>query len=270
MSRRQAIATVALSTLGVVCAVVAFSSASDPVSPVARAAKPRLPAHTQRRVVVPDIVGDHPSAARKALARHRLKPAFLPGVSTNVCLDPAPSGRVLQQSPKPGTHLRSNRTVYSPVDALRFKTCPGSPRPRGPSCPTHRYSVRPLGGTPEYTGGSEDAILGFRLHRVPGPPCVLNATGHAAVLSRSGSDDSILGNPVRVLFHIQLRSGIEASWAWSNWCGPKRGLHAVFRIGSVASRARIHRPKRGSHGPILPFCTGRSFPSRIVPYTYYR
>jgi hypothetical protein len=223
----------------------------------------------RERVTVPDVVGDSARGARRVLARHSLKPDFTPGVVPIRRLTAAQSAQAIEQYQRSGRRLRAGSTVDVPVDALHVSQPSSEPGRNEPRCPRSAYSLHVLGDTPEYTGGSLDAQVGFELHARNARRCVLHATAHLAVIAMRGARPPIEGNPATIHVDMPLPRRMLVAWAWRNWCEPTRGMKLHIELQGREHRAPAHRFRRGRRGPLIPYCVGSKYPSTLVPYKYY-
>jgi hypothetical protein len=207
-----------------------------------------------KKVAVPNVVGEQRDAALAELVAHSLRGRFVSHQVALICADAAPTARVVGQFPKPGDHVRPGAHIGLSASAYAQTGC--GPAKASRVCDPSELSLRITQGMPEYTGGSEDALVTVYVkHTRGGSPCAVDSTIDLAIEQPQGQlADRLHGNPAMLELHAALDLGEEmvAGWILGSWCGSRHNVAAVARMqGLSASESLTQLPYGAGPCPTL-------------------
>ena len=217
------------------------------------------------KVVVPRAIGLPLDKAKLVLAGRGLRPeGAAPRPIYGECKAAAPHSRVVQQyaqfAAEPGEKVRENSKVFLRVAHHVQAGCALAPSGLR-TCAPGDVIVRMGVDRPETAGGGDLTEIAVRAERVTsGPMCALRTVARLTINSPVQSELSkIAANPNTVRLNMGLRLGerMEATWIWSNWCGPDQ----VQAVASIAGHTVTKEISDGRPG--CPFLNPKNADSTL-------
>jgi hypothetical protein len=203
-----------------------------------RTAKPKPEVNKPRKVTVPDLVGQSESSAVAELKSHGLH-AYFSNSGPLLCAKPIASSTVVSELPQGGDQVRAGRGVLLSTDGNVQTGCGSATAPR--SCDPSDLSLRVTQGMPDFTGGSEQVLVGVDVEHVgKGPKCSVDSPIKLSI-DRQGVPVNFRGNPASLQLHAALDSGerMIAGWVFGGWCGPADRVVARASVDGLSAEKEL-------------------------------